>query len=250
MKSILLTAVAVLFVAAPAVAQQTVSGPPSILVIGSGEAEAQPDQFTISLNVTGRGMTQIEALQSMAAIQNRMMETLPALEGLTRSGVTTGNTALETIHDPSCDSDDYRGDPENCPVVGYSVTSPLTFRGSPAERAGDALSLAAELGARSARVSSYSVTDLRSVQDAANRAAFQDAERQARMLSEAAGRRIVGILRIQDPSVRLIGNSEDENVVVDFLATTSRSRSPSVSIAVAPEPVKATSRVTVAFQIE
>ena len=250
MKSILLAAVAVLFVATPAVAQQALSGPPTILVTGSGEAEAQPDQFTISLSVMGRGATQIEALQSMAAIQNRMMETLPALEGLTRSGITTGNTALETVYDPACNTDDYRGDPEDCPVVGYSVTSPLTFRGSPAERAGDALSLAAELGAGSARLNSYSVTDLRTVQDAANRAAFMDAERQARMLSEASGRRIVGILRIQDPSARLIGNSEDESVVVDFLATTSRSRSPSVSIAVVPEPVKATSRVTVAFQIE
>lgn len=97
MKSILLAAAAVLFVAAPAVAQQALSGPPTILVTGSGEAEAQPDQFTISLNIMGRGATQIEALQSMAAIQNRMMETLPALGGLTRSGITTGNTALETV---------------------------------------------------------------------------------------------------------------------------------------------------------
>lgn len=250
MKSILLAAAAVLFVAAPAVAQQALSGPPTILVTGSGEAEAQPDQFTISLSVVGRGVTQIEALQSMAAIQNRVMETLPALEGLTRSGITTGNTALETVYDPACNTDDYRGDPEDCPVVGYSVTSPLTFQGSPAERAGDALSLAAELGARNARLNSYSVTDRRSVQDAANRAAFLDAERQARMLSEAAGRRIVGILRIQDPSARLIGNSEGENALEDVVVTARSRESPTVSIAVRPEPVRTTSRVTVAFQIE
>lgn len=236
--------------ACPASAQQALSGPPSILVTGSAEVEAQPDQFQITIGVQGRGATQVEALRDLSVVQARMMEALPTLSGLSRSTVTTGEIALEPMFDPACGAGAYDRNTDDCPVVGYNVASAMTFRGSPAERAGDALSLASELGAGSARIRDYSVSDMRALQDAANRAAFADAERQARMLSDASGRRIVGILRIQDPSSRVIGTEESAGNLEEVVVTGSRIRGAAVSIAVSPEPVTASSRVTVAFQIE
>jgi len=234
--------------AMPAAAQQALSGPPSILVTGSGEAEAAPDQFSISLSIEGRGTTQVDALRDLSVSQTRIMDAVPKLSGLDRATMTTGDVSLEPVFDSACGGNEYDRDTDNCPVVAYKVTSPITMRGAPAERAGDALSLASELGARSGRISSYSVTDMRTLQAAANRAAFADAERQARMLSEASGRRIVGILRIQDPSTRLVGPDLEE--VQDIIVTGRAYQSAAVSIVVMPEPVKATARVTVAFEIE
>lgn len=251
MKTLAYIAVAATGLALPAAAQDSFADRPTIVVTGSGEAEAQPDQFEVSISVEGRGATQVEALRVLADAQTRIIETLPQLRGLTDGRVTTGDIILEPDHDPACGTGEYDRDTSDCPIVGYSVGSDLTFTGSPAERAGDAISMASELGAVRARLDDYALVDMRALQDTANRAAFADAERQARMLADASGRRIVRILRIQDPSARVVDvlaqlpSAYDEVVV-----TGSRIPSAAVSIAVAPKPVSATARVTVVFEIE
>lgn len=118
----------------------------------------------------------------------------------------------------------------------------------PAERAGDAISLASELGATTARLDDYSLSDPEALLAEANRAAFADAQTQAERLSEASGRRLVRILRIQDPTAPRLG-SEADTEINEVVVTGSRIRS-AVSIAVAPEPVETTARVFVVFEIE
>jgi uncharacterized protein YggE len=242
------SAAAAVACAMPAAAQQAASGPPSILVTGTGEAETQPDQFSIRLSVEGRGATQVDALRDLSAVQTRIMDAAPKLRGLSRATLTTGDASLEPVFDSTCGGDEYDRETDNCPIVGYRVSLPITMKGAPAERAGDALSLASELGARSAEISGYSVADMHALQEAANRAAFEDAERQARMLSDASGRRIVGILRIQDPSARLSG--DDTVALGDVIVTGTTGTTARVSLVVAPKPVRATARLTVAFEIE
>lgn len=248
MRYISLAVLAFMACVTPAAAQQALSGPPSILVAGYGEAESLPDQFSVVLGVEGRGVTQVDALGEMSRVQTRIMDAMPKLSGLTRARLTTGDVGLEPVFDPECGGSGYDRDTENCPIVGYKVSTSLTMTGAPAERAGDALSLASELGARSARISSYSITDMGTLEAAANRAAFADAERQARMLSEASGRRIVGILRIQDPSARLVG--PEFEMSEDIIVTGRARQDARVSIVVMPAPVSADARVTVAFEIE
>lgn len=254
MKTLACIAVAATALAVPAAAQDSFANRPTIVVTGNGEVEVQPDQFTVNISVEGRGPTQVDALRALATAQGRMIDTLPRLQGLTDAQVTTGDIAIEPNPEPTCGVSEYDRDTADCPIIGYSVGSALTFTGSPAERAGDAISLASELGAVRARLDDYALIDMRALQDAANRAAFADAERQAQMLATASGRRIVRILRIQDPSARVVdvlaqlpaGSSDLDEVVV----TGSRIQSAAVSIAVAPKPVSATARVTVVFEIE
>lgn len=251
MKTLACIAIAATALALPAVAQDSFANRPTIVVTGSGEAEAQPDRFHVNVTVEGRGATQVEALRALSTAQARMIETLPQLQGLADGRVTTGDISVEPNHEPTCGTREYDRDTSDCPVIGYSVASALTFAGSPADRAGDAISLASELGAVQARLEDYALTDMRALQDAANRAAFSDAERQARMLAEASGRRIVRILRIQDPSSRVVDVLAQEATDIDEVVVTgSRIRSAAVSIAVAPKPVSATARVTVVFEIE
>lgn len=247
MKTFACVAFAAVVVASPATAQDSLANRPTIVVIGNGEAEAQPDLFEISIGVEGRGTTQVDALRAFSTTQSRLMETLPQLQGLTGGRVTTGNVNVQPRHEPSCGSREYDRDTSDCPIIGYSVASTLTFTGAPVERAGDAISMASEFGATEASLNDYALADMRALQDAANRAAFSDAERQAQMLAEASGRRIVRILRIQDPSARV-----SEQISVDDIVVTGARRSlrSTVSIVVAPQPVRATSRVTVVYEIE
>lgn len=246
MKTLACIAFAAAALAWPAAAQDNLTERPSIVVIGNGGAEAPPDKFMISIAVEGRGETRVDALRTFSEAQARLLEALPQLQGLTDVRMTTGDISVQPRHEPSCGVGEYDRDTSDCPVIGYSVTSELTFRGSPAERAGDAISMASEIGATSATLNGYALTDIQALQDAANRAAFLDAERQAQMLAEASGRRIVRILRIQDPSAATGRSGSLDDVVV----TGARRRLPTVSIAVAPEPVRAAARVTVAFEIE
>jgi uncharacterized protein YggE len=84
----------------------------------------------------------------------------------------------------------------------------------------------------------------------ANRAAFADAQVQAERLSQASGRRLVGILRIQDPSAPRYGDNVGEAMDIDEVVVTGSRIRQAVSIAVAPEPVETTARVIVVFEIE
>ncbi|MDP2763231.1 MAG: SIMPL domain-containing protein [Brevundimonas sp.] len=251
MKSFACIAVAATVLALPATAQDSFANRPTIVVTGSSEVETKPDQFEVSISIEGRGATQVEALRALATAQSHQMESLPKLSGLTAGRVTTGDITVGPNHDPDCGTGEYDRDTSDCPIIGYSVGSNLTFTGSPAERAGDAISLASELEAVRARLNDYDLVDMRALQDAANRAAFADAERQARMLAEASGRRIVRILRIQDPSARVIDVlAQSPGEIGEVVVTGSRIQSAAVSIAVAPRPVTASARVTVVFEIE
>lgn len=250
MKTLACIAVAAASFALPAAAQVSLADRPTIVVLGNGEAEAQPDRFEVDVIVLGRGATQVEALQAFSTVQSRVLDALPRLQGLTEARVTTGATSVAPRYGPTCETDQYDRDTRDCTIIGYFASSILSFTGSPAERAGDAVSLASELGAVQARLGDYALIDSRPLQDAANRAAFSDAERQARMLAEASGRRIVRILRIQDPSARVTDITTQGEELNDVLVTARSFQSPAVSIAVAPEPVRATARVTVVFEIE
>lgn len=251
MKTLACIAFAATSLAWPAASQDSLDNRPTIVVSGSGEAETQPDQFQVGISIEGRGATQVEALRELATAQTRLIEALPRLRGLTDGRVTTGDINVAPNHDPACGTGEYDRDTSDCPIVGYSVGSNLIFTGSPAERAGDAISLASELGAVRARLDDFTLVDMRALQDTANRAAFADAERQARMLADASGRRIVRILRIQDPSARVVDTlAQMASEYADVVVTGSRMHSAAVSIAVAPPPVTATARVFVVFEIE
>lgn len=240
-----LTAVVLAGVSTPLFAQDRAPEASTIVVTGEATAEGRPDSFTVDAGVQGRGATQTAALRELSETQARLLERWPRLDGLTTAEATTGNISIEPHRDPECESNARRDD--SCPVLGYVAYSAVALTGAPAERAGDAVSLASDLGATSARLDEYDVSDRQALREQANRAAFEDARRQANLLASASGRRLGRLLRIQDPSAaRYDGEAYDiEEVVV----VGSRVR-PAVSIAAAPEPIRVSARITVVFEIE
>lgn len=247
MKTVYLAACAAALTATPALAQQEITSRPSIVVVGEGSAERAPDTFRVTADVEGRGATQVEAVRALSEARERVGEGLERLAGLERARVATGSPQVQPTHDPDCGRERY-GDTENCPITGYRAAMNLTLEGAPVERAGDAVSLAAERGARNARLDSTTLADDRALQAEANAAAFADARRQADALAQASGQRIVRVLRVQDPGARPFGVAGIESVQ-DIVVTGSRIQA-SVPLNVAPPPARIDARLTVVFEIE
>lgn len=234
-------------VAMPALAQQQ-PDVPLISVIGSGEVEAPPDAFRLSASIEGRGGDQVAALRELASVRTRVSD-VERLQGLTRARLTTGAPSVRPTFDPSCGQAGYGRTTDDCPIVGYVAAMALTLEAGPIERAGDALSLASERGARDVQVQDFYLRDDATQKTQARQAAFADARRQAEALAQAANQRIVRLLRLEEPNVRAYGAPPPLLVVGDVAVTGARIQ-PTVSLDVAPPPVVTTAQVSAVFEIE
>ena len=236
--------------ALPATAQDLGIDEPSIVVVGTGLAEAPPDRFRIRATATGQGADQVTALRALASVQSRVSDGLKRLDGLTASEVTNAAVSVSPTFGNDCESTPWSGGDGSCPVTGYVATTEIMFEGAPVERAGDAVSLASELGARQASILDMRLADDSGLRAAAGREAFIDARRQADLLAQASGQRIVRVLRVQQ--------MDDRMVMMEIAATASAAPAdmamevavPAVSISVAPEPARVRANLVVVFEIE
>lgn len=236
---------AILF-AAPAMAQDWPRQPASINVTGEGRAEADPDRFTMTASVNGRGVTQVDAIRSLSEAQARVTDAVTRLRGLTWSQFSTGTPAVQPIYSDECQTRGY-GRQDGCDVTGYVATQSLTLNGAPAERAGDAVSIAAERGARDSRVTGYSLSDDSELRRDAARAAFADARRQAGIIADAAGQRIVRVSSVNLPQSPFEAGiiTPSPTIIID-----ANYESPTVALSVSPQPIRVESRLNVQFEVE
>lgn len=235
---------AIMLVALPSAAQ-TAPERPTIVVEGRGVAERAPDAFFIGGDLRGEASDSVGALRALAAAQARVTGGLDALEGLAAGKLRTETVEVQPIFAGNCQPN--RRDDDACPVTAYAATMRFQFKGAPASRAGDAVSLAAELGARRVSITGSEVDDETALRADANRLAFADARRQADTLAAASGQRIVRILRVQDSNARF--PDHDTGQIGEVVVTGSRVR-PSVAIPVDQPPVRIETRLTVVFEIE
>ena len=246
MKSIF-SALVILCCAAPALAQNAAAAPPAIVVVGTGQAEAPPDSFTVTARIAGRGADQISALRTLADTQQRVSGDLQNLEGLDRLTLTTSRISVSPVTAADCAEDRYGEPRSDCPIAGYVATIELTAKGEPLAQAGSVLSLAAERGAQSVTLEQFDLAD-RTVLDAeASRLAFADARRQADFIAAASGQRIVRVLRVEDPQNRI--GAIQSGAMDEIIVTGSRVR-PAVDLSVTPPPVVVRKQLSVVFEIQ
>lgn len=252
MVRLFVVSIAVLAMTAPALttpAMAREAAPSVIVVMGRGQVETRPDHFELSSELQGRGASQVDALRALAEVQARVTQ-VGDMDGLTSARLTTGAPSVAPTFDPSCGQDDYDREEAGCAVVGYVASMTLKLAASPVERAGDAVSLASERGARSAAIESFGLSDIDAQRVQAQRQAFDDARQQAEALAAASGRRIVRLIRLEDPNTRAsdVGAFPDRSVD-DIVLNRLRAR-PTVSLNVAPPPVRTEARVLATFEIE
>lgn len=235
-------------VAAPAGAQDWPRQPATINVTGTAHVEGAPDRFSISASINGRGADQVSALRAMADAQTRVTDGVTRLRGLTWSEFSTGNPVVQPVYSEECQNRGY-GRQDGCDPIGYVVTQTLSLEGAPAERAGDAVSLAAERGARDARLTGYSLSDDSGLRRDAARAAFADARRQADVLADASGQRIVRVVSVNRPSVEREA-AYNPTPVAMAISGAQNFESPTVALTVTPAPIKVESSLMVEFEVE
>lgn len=241
-----LLALAVLCTSGPALAQNAQSSPPAIVVVGTGQAEAPPDSFTVSARLIGRGADQVSALRALADTQGRVSGDLQNLEGLDRLTLTTSRVSVSPVAS-DCPDDRY-GDPgSDCAITGYVAAVDLIAKGAPLAGAGSVVSLAAERGAQTVTLDQFDLADPDALDAEASRLAFLDARRQADLIAAASGQSIVRVLRVEDPQNRI--GAIQSGAFNEIIVTGSRIR-PAVELTLAPPPVVVRKQLSVIFEIQ
>ncbi len=220
-----------------------------IVVRSEATLKVVPDSFRLNTELRARGKTRDEVIKSISAKLDRVTSELPKLEGLEKSELDPSEMRLEPVYDRQCRSERYNDDA--CPVTGYLAEIEIEVEGSPAEEAGNALSLLSDLGVAEVYLDEYFIRDLSKVYDAAQERAFENAKDKAERLAEMAGTVLVGVLKIQmkeygDEEIFYGGLSEDSDVIV----VTGSRISPKNELNITPAPLKIQREITVTFEIE
>lgn len=256
MRNILIAGLLALAALGPAEAQSLDKS--QIVITGVGSAERPAEWATVSLVVIGEGKTSVEALKALSALQTRLESQLSALVGVKAIDLTTSELKVQEVHGANCErGESYDPRPRlsegDCAVTGYLATLAMRAKLSPAGRAGDAASLAAELGGRNVTLADFGLNDPSSLRDSAINAAIQDARAQAAAIAKASGVKLGPIALVSDRSPRAYDSEGLEDVTLAAEAPAallaSSPSAPTASVKVTVPPVEETVRLSVVFSI-
>lgn len=247
-----------LALAAPDLAQAQTLDKSQIVITGVGSVERPAEWATVSLVIVGDGKTSVEALKALTALQTKLESQLGVLVGVKAVDIATSQLKVQEVLGPDCDRGEaYESRPVlsegACAVKGYVVTMAMRVKLSPASRAGDAASLAAELGGRGVSLADFGLNNPSSLRDEAIAAAIQDARSQAAAIAKASGVKLGPIALVSDRNPRPYN---DENLDGIVLATEAPAAllarppaAPTASVKVTVPPVEETARLSVVFSI-
>lgn len=237
-------------------AQEPASPPHVIQVTGVGKISTLPDMALLNFWASGEGKTPDEASSALAARQKAIVE---GLNGLLRgnSQITSSNLVVIAVRGPDCQGqNNYNPQPRldvgACAIVGYLATVQGTIRTSLVDKAGTAVGLASQLGARDARLQMFQLTDAQWAYSAAMSMAIADAKRQASIMAKAAGEKLGPVTMIRDQNYR---PTEDPAFVAMRAAAPPGTAAPPavrvpVRIDVNPQPIETTAQVYVTFALQ
>jgi uncharacterized protein YggE len=165
-------------------------------VSGEGSVTAHPDIALITLGVVSEAESARDALADNNESMTRVLDALKA-EGLQPRDLQTSGFSVEPVY--SQQPRNYEGqEPFRPEIVGYRVRNNLTVRIRDLERVGAILDQVVTLGANSISGPTFTVAEPAQHEDAARRAAVEEALRKARLYADAAGVELGPILRIED----------------------------------------------------
>ena len=175
---------------------------PSITVSGEGEAFAIPDiaQFTFTIEKDSKTMA--DAQKQVSDIGNSLVDKLKAA-GIDEKDIKTeGFNAYpkyETVR-----MDIRPCTPSYCPpydgkqiIVGYTVSHTYSVKVRSLEKASDVAKLLTDAGVFSINGPDFTIADIDSVKDDARNKAIANAQKQAKVLAQQLGVRLVRIVDFQ-----------------------------------------------------
>lgn len=170
-------------------AQPIWAGAGVITVTGEATVEAVPDMATISLGVTTMGDTAAAAMAANTTALTAVMARLKAA-GIDDRDLQTSNLSLN----PNWTSDGNG----NSKISGYMASNQLSVRVRALDSLGGVLDAVISDGANTLNGITFDVSAPRPAQDAARKAAVEDAKARAALLVEAAGGKLGKIVSITE----------------------------------------------------
>lgn len=226
-----------------------------IIVMGVGSAERPADWAEISLSARGEGKTAVEALRALTKVQARLQDGVGSLAGATGVRIDTSELKMAEVRGDGCDvGESY--EPKAmlsdgaCAIKGHIATLSMKVRVLPAGKAGDAASLAAELGGTSVELDAFGLNDPAALADAATRAAIENARAQALSIAKASGATLGAIVRVQDPTTMEFEFSSAPKLASRPAERPVDRTAPTVTVEISVPPVKEMARLTVVFALE
>jgi uncharacterized protein YggE len=165
--------------------------PPSVTVVGTGEAHGKPDFAQIQVGVVTEAHTAAEALKK----NNEAMSQLIVM--IRKRGIEDRD--LQTVQfnvSPRYNYDKTQQEPPK--ISGYQVTNEVHVRVRNLTTLGAFLDETISLGANQVRGISFGVAEPAQLMDEARKKAIADAQRRARVFAEAAGVKLGKPLRIDE----------------------------------------------------
>jgi uncharacterized protein YggE len=177
MRPFLAPALALFLLALPASAQEA---PRTITVSGMGEVTVVPDMAHVSVGAQSEAATADEALSATSAAVAAALEVLKAAGIEERDLQTSGISLSPRMVWPA----DGNGAPR---VDGYVASNQITVRVRDLTALGDVLDAVVKSGANTLGGVSFGLSEPRAAEDAARRAAVEDARARAELYAAAAG---------------------------------------------------------------
>ena len=228
-------------------------GTRTIVVDGEARIKVSPDTFSVNSVLSSKNSDQGVTLTELSGQLERVRQMLPRLSGLTYIEIDSSDLTLSPVYDLACVRQNDYDSPQLCPVTGRTGSVELTIKASPANRAGQLVSLLSELGAERVEVNSFFISDPKASRDQALTAAVEDARAKAAAIANAAGATISGVDRVQygsgfssdsarDVVIVTANKREDEDPEVRIV--------PAVDLNIDPAPIYVSAKVTVSFGIK
>lgn len=184
--------------AAPAAAQNTAE-PPMMTIRGEGSSSVTPDIAIVTLGVDSRAATAREAMEQNAEDMSKVVAEIRAA-GVEDRDIATSDFNIQPVYEnPKRNPDGTHAAPR---IVGYQVSNIVRVRIRDLATSGAVLDRVVAAGANRVNGISFELSDPDSARDAAIKAAVADARHRAELIADAAGEKIVRILRIDTDMVR------------------------------------------------
>lgn len=160
-----------------------------LTVTGAGQATAQPDLATISVGVSSRADTAVEAMRLNAEQQSKVIEALKA-EGVEARDIQTSGLNLSPVIDFQ--------DGQTPKLTGYAAQNMVTVRLRDLAGLGPVLDRLVGVGANEIGGIAFSREDMGAAQDSARAGAIADARHRAEIMAEAAGMKLGRLISLSE----------------------------------------------------
>jgi uncharacterized protein YggE len=177
----------------PALAQSAPQSLPHLLVVsGTGEVKAKPDQAMLSAGVVSEARSAAEALSANSRDMTNVFATLKRL-GIPEKSIRTSNFQVTPQYPPYDSKQPHR-------IIGYQVSNTVSVTVDDLDKLGPALDALVASGANNLGDIAFSIRHDKALMAEAREAAVKDATAKAETLARAAGVSLGPIVEISEGS--------------------------------------------------